>query len=180
MCQSLDRQDQFISDIIDYSKNKRIQIMLRSVSLSNLIDDAISQNNYNTNADRIIITKDLSIDEIQSDGLRLKIILNNLLSNAIKYIDESKKEMLISIKAYNSGVFHKIEIIDNGIGIQEEYKDHIFDMFFVINSNKGSGLGLYIVKETLDKLNGSIAVLSESKVGSKFTVTIPNLYLNGN
>ncbi|MNR52868.1 sensory histidine kinase DcuS [compost metagenome] len=53
-------------------------------------------------------------------------------------------------------------------------------MFFVINSNKGSGLGLYIVKETLDKLNGSIAVFSESNVGSKFTVTIPNQYLYGN
>lgn len=180
MSQSLNRQDQFISDIIDYSKNKRIQIMLRSVSLNNLIDDAINQHYYNRTAGKIIITKDLSIDEIQSDGLRLKIILNNLLSNAIKYIDESKKEMLISIRTYNSGVFHKIEVIDNGIGIQEEYKDHIFDMFFVINSNKGSGLGLYIVKETLEKLNGSIAVFSESNVGSKFTVTIPNLYLYGN
>ena len=51
-------------------------------------------------------------------------------------------------------------------------------MFFVINSNKGSGLGLYIVKETLDKLNGNIIVFSESKVGSKFIVTIPNLYGN--
>lgn len=180
MSQSLNRQDQFISDIIDYSKNKRIQIMLRSVSLNNIIDDAINQHYYNRTAGKIIITKDLSIDEIQSDGLRLKIILNNLLSNAIKYIDESKKEMLISIRTYNSGVFHKIEVIDNGIGIQEEYKDHIFDMFFVINSNKGSGLGLYIVKETLEKLNGSIAVFSESNVGSKFTVTIPNLYLYGN
>ncbi|HEU4788353.1 MAG TPA: HAMP domain-containing sensor histidine kinase [Flavobacterium sp.] len=180
MSKSLNRQDQFISDIIDYSKNKRMQILLRSVSLNKLIDDAIKQHNYNKNADKIIITKDLSIDEIQSDSLRLKIILNNLLSNAIKYVDENKKEMKISIRTYNSGVFHKIEVIDNGIGIQEEYKDHIFDMFFVINSNKGSGLGLYIVKETLDKLNGSIVVFSESNVGSKFTVTIPNLYLYGN
>ena len=51
-------------------------------------------------------------------------------------------------------------------------------MFFVINSNNGSGLGLYIVKETLEKLNGDITVFSESNVGSKFTVTIPNLYGN--
>lgn len=47
----------------------------------------------------------------------------------------------------------------------------------MINSNKGSGLGLYIVKETLNKLNGSISVVSENKVGSKFTVTLPNLNL---
>jgi signal transduction histidine kinase len=178
MSQSLNKQDQFISDIIDYSKNKRIQIVVKTVSLSKLIDDTINQHNHNKNADKIVITKELLIDEVQSDSLRLKIVLNNLLSNAIKYVDESKKEMLISIKTYNSGAFHKIEIADNGIGIQEEYKDHIFDMFFVINSNKGSGLGLYIVKETLDKLNGNITVFSESNVGSKFTVTIPNLYGN--
>jgi len=178
MCQSLDKQDQFISDIIDYSKNKRMQMIVKPVSLSKLIEDTINQHNHNKNAGKIVITKDLSIDEVHSDSLRLKIILNNLLSNAIKYVDESKKEMTISIKTYNSGAFHKIEIADNGIGIQEEYKDNIFDMFFVINSNKGSGLGLYIVKETLDKLNGSITVFSESNIGSKFTVTIPNLYAN--
>lgn len=178
MCQSLNKQDQFIRDIIDYSKNKRIQIVVKPVSLNELIDDAIHQHNNNRNADKIIITKDVLVDEVQSDHLRLKIILNNLLSNAIKYIDENKKEMAISIKTYNSGLFHKIEITDNGIGIQEEYKEHIFDMFFVINSNKGSGLGLYIVKETLDKLNGNIIVFSENKVGSKFIVTIPNLYGN--
>ena len=178
MCQTLNKQDQFIRDIIDYSKNKRIQIVVKSVSLNELIDDAIHQHNNNRNANKIIITKDVLVDEVQSDGLRLKMILNNLLSNAIKYIDENKKEMAISIKTYNSGLFHKIEIEDNGIGIQEEYKEHIFDMFFVINSNKGSGLGLYIVKETLDKLNGNIMVFSESKVGSKFIVTIPNLYGN--
>jgi signal transduction histidine kinase len=178
MRQSLNKQDQFIRDIIDYSKNKRIQIVVNAVSLSNLIDDTIDQHNHNKNADKIVISKDLLIDEVHSDSLRLKIILNNLLSNAIKYGDESKKEMAISIKTYNSGAFHKIEIADNGIGIPEEYKDHIFDMFFVINSNKGSGLGLYIVKETLDKLKGNITVFSESNVGSKFTVAIPNLYGN--
>ncbi|MGQ7944287.1 sensor histidine kinase [Flavobacterium sp. WC2509] len=178
MNQSLDKQDQFISDIIDYSKNKRSQILLGPVNLRKLLDDAVNQHNYMTNADKIIITKDLSIDEIQSDGLRLKIILNNLLSNAIKYVDESKDEMRIAVRAYNSGLFHVIEIEDNGIGIPEEYKANIFDMFFVIDSNKGSGLGLYIVKETLDKLNGSISVFSQSNIGTKFTVKIPNLYGN--
>lgn len=177
MCQSLNRQDQFIMDIIDYSKNKRIETVVKTVNLSALIEETISHHNHNMNAEKISITKELLVDEVQSDSLRLKIIMNNLLSNAIKYFDENKEEKTISIRTYNLGVFHKIEIADNGIGIQEEYKDQIFDMFFVVNSNKGSGLGLYIVKETLSKLNGSIMVLSESNVGSKFTITLPNLYL---
>lgn len=179
MSESLCKQDQLISNIIDYSKNKRIQIHVESVSLSKLIEDAINQYNYYPNAGKIIVVKNISVDEVQSDSLRLKIVLNNLISNAIKYADEGKKEMRISIRAFNSGVFHKIEIADNGIGIEDEFKDHIFNMFFVINSNKGSGLGLYIVKETLDKLNGNITVYSESKIGSKFIITIPNLHLYG-
>lgn len=177
MSQSLNRQDQFIKDIIDYSKNKRIETKFKTVSLSKLIEDTISLHNYNKDAEKIVITKDILVDEILSDNLRLKIIMNNLLSNAMKYVDDNKDEMKIAIRTYNSGVFHKIEIEDNGIGIQEEYKERIFNMFFVVNSNKGSGLGLYIVKETLNKLNGSISVFSENKVGSKFTVTLPNHYL---
>ncbi|AOW10812.1 two-component sensor histidine kinase [Flavobacterium gilvum] len=180
MSQSLNRQDQFIRDIIDYSKNKRIETRVKTVSLSKLIEETISLHNYNRNAEKIVITKDILVDEIQSDSLRLKIIMNNLLSNAIKYVDESKDEMKIAIRTYNLGVFHKIEIEDNGIGIQEEYKDRIFNMFFVVNSNKGSGLGLYIVQETLKKLNGNISVISQNNVGSKFIVTIPNLYLYEN
>lgn len=179
MCQSLNKQDQFIKDIIDYSKNKRIEPIIKRVNLKKIIDDTISLHNQNYNSKKIKITKELLIDEIQSDSLRLKIILNNLISNAIKYIDENKEEMTISIRTYNTGMFHKIEIADNGIGIQEEYKDLIFDMFFVIDSNKGSGLGLYIVRETLNKLNGGIKVISESNIGSKFIVTIPNQYIYG-
>jgi signal transduction histidine kinase len=100
-----------------------------------------------------------------------------LLSNAIKYSDEKKENMYISIKTYNLDEYHKIEIADNGIGIKKEFQDRIFEMFFVTNNNnKGSGLGLYIVKEAIENINGTITVDSESTIGSKFTVTIPKLY----
>ncbi|MEZ0131636.1 histidine kinase dimerization/phospho-acceptor domain-containing protein, partial [Flavobacterium sp. LBUM151] len=97
---SLERQDQFISDIIDYSKNKRKQIIMEPVSLREIFDEAISQLMHFENASQIAITKELLVDEIQSDSLRLKIIISNLLSNAIKYADSSKQQMFISIKTY--------------------------------------------------------------------------------
>jgi len=146
------------------------------VSLKELFDEAISQMMYIENASKITITKDLLIDEIQSDSLRLKIIINNLMSNAIKYADVSKQEMLISIKTYFKEGFHNIEISDNGIGIKDEFRDRIFEMYFGTNKNKGSGLGLYIVKEAVENIKGSIAVSSENNIGSKFIVTIPNVY----
>lgn len=176
MSKSLTKQDQFINDIIDYSKNKKKQLIIEPVSLRELFEEAISQMMHIENANKITITKDLSIDEILSDGLRLKIIINNLLSNAIKYADITKQEMMISIKTYIKEGSHNIEISDNGIGIKEEYRDHIFEMYFGTNKNKGSGLGLYIVKEAVENIKGSIIVFSENKIGSKFIVTIPNSY----
>jgi signal transduction histidine kinase len=67
-----------------------------------------------------------------------------------------------------------IEIADNGQGILKEYHEKIFDMFFVTpNSQKGSGLGLYITKETITRLKGTIRVESESRTGSNFIINIP-------
>ncbi|MTH16497.1 HAMP domain-containing sensor histidine kinase [Flavobacterium sp. LC2016-01] len=176
MEQSLAKQDQFISDIIDYSKNKRTQIVMEPVSLKELFEEAISQLMHIENASKITFTKELLVDQIQSDSLRLKIIISNLLSNAIKYADASKQEMLISIKTSVKDGFNKIEVTDNGIGIKEEFKDNIFEMYFGTNKNKGSGLGLYIVKEAVENIKGNISVSSQTEIGSKFVVTIPNYY----
>lgn len=176
MNQSLVRQDQFLGDIIDYSKNKRKQLIIEPVSLQEIFDESISQLMHLENASQITITKELLIDKTQSDSLRLKIIISNLLSNAIKYADTSKKDMLISIKTYAADGLNKIEISDNGIGIKDEFKGHIFEMYFGTNKNKGSGLGLYIVKEAIENIKGNIYVSSENNVGSKFIVTYPSSY----
>jgi len=173
MHNSLAKQDQFISDIIDYSKNKRKQVVIEPVSLSVLFEESIAQFMHIENANKIIFIKELLVDEIQSDSLRLKIIISNLLSNAIKYADNSKPEMFIRIKTHLSDGFYKIEVEDNGLGIKDEFKDNIFEMYFCTNKNKGSGLGLYIAKEAVENIKGSITLSSESYVGSKFTVTIP-------
>ena len=177
MHESLDKQDEFIKEIIDYSRNKRKKVDIVPVSLNKIIDEIIAQHLYIKGTNEIIIKKELSIDELHSDGLRLKIILNNLLSNAIKYSDEKKEKRHILIKTYSMGEFYKIEIEDNGIGINKQYQIKIFEMFFVTNNNnKGSGLGLYLVKEAIENLNGHIQVDSEMNIGSTFTVTIPKQY----
>lgn len=143
---------------------------MEPVRLQELFNEAISQLMHIENANRITFTQELLVDQIQSDGLRLKIIISNLLSNAIKYADINKKEMVISVKTYFDDGYNKIEVSDNGIGIKEEYRDNIFEMYF----DKGSGLGLYIVKEAVENIQGNISVFSESTIGSKFVVTIPN------
>jgi signal transduction histidine kinase len=110
----------------------------------------------------------------RSDKARLMIILNNLIANAIRYSMNSKNACVkISVNTDEEKAMLTIE--DNGIGIQKENLSRIFDMFYrASEATPGSGLGLYIVKETLENLNGSIDVESSPGVGTKFTVMIPN------
>ncbi|MGV9003360.1 sensor histidine kinase [Flavobacterium sp.] len=169
----LNNQDQFIKDIIDYSRNKRTKDTFEKVSLIQMVDDAIDQLQYIQEVKRITIKKELLVNETYSDKLRIRIIINNLLSNAIKYTDFEKEHPFIHIKTYRSSDLIVIEFEDNGIGISEKNQSRIYDMFFVTNKNKGTGLGLYIVKESLDNLKGSITVESQINIGSKFIVKIP-------
>lgn len=176
MNQSLTMQDQFISDIIDYSRNKRKEKVREVVSFTKIVNDVILQHNYLSESKAIKIKKKVEIDEMHSDGLRLKIILNNLVSNAIKYSDKDKKDKFIEIAVLNDGHALKIEVKDNGVGINKEIQTKIFEMFFGTDHNLGSGLGLYITKEAVENLNGSITVTSEVKQGSTFTVIIPKYH----
>lgn len=174
MNESLEKQDQFIKDIIEYSRNKKIKTNITTVSLNKIVDDTITQNKYRQEADNIIISKQLKINIIYSDELKLKIILNNLFTNAIKYYDNKKEKPFITITAYEDTHTNKITIEDNGIGIKQEYQTKIFDMFFVTNNdNKGTGLGLYLVKDAVENLNGNIEITSEINKGTKFTITLP-------
>jgi signal transduction histidine kinase len=177
MNQNLDKQDQFIKDIIEYSRNKKAKIAITKVSLIQTIDDAISQNQYRHGAKKININKTLNIDSIHSDALRLKIIINNLLTNAIKYSDIEKENCYITINTYEDEEGNKIVISDNGIGIKPEYQNKIFDMFFVTNNNnKGTGLGLYLVKDAIKTLNGTIEITSKINIGTKFMIKLPKKY----
>jgi signal transduction histidine kinase len=77
------------------------------------------------------------------------------------------------IMVSEENVFIRIE--DNGIGIPDKHIDKVFDMFCRVSSlSDGAGLGLYIVKETLEKLDGSITVVSKADQGTVFNIELPN------
>lgn len=177
MNQNLDKQDQFIKDIIEYSRNKKTKLAIKKVSLIQTIEEAINQNQFRQETKKISINKTLNIDNIDSDELKLKIIINNLLTNAIKYSDSGKENCYITINTYADDQGNKIVISDNGIGIKPEYQNKIFDMFFVTNNNnKGTGLGLYLVKDAIKTLNGTIEITSKINIGTKFTINLPKKY----
>ena len=102
----------------------------------------------------------------------LQTIIQNLLENAVKYCSETAPKVLVCIKLHENQL--QLEVSDNGIGIAEEAQIHIFDMFYrATTRSTGTGLGLYILKNAVDKLRGSLKVRSMPRKGSRFTVSIP-------
>lgn len=110
-----------------------------------------------------------------SDTLRVKTIVTNIFSNAIKYQDLQKQNPFIKIATRITPELCEISISDNGIGIEEEFQTKIFDLFFrATDQANGTGLGLFIVRDTVQRLNGSIEVQSEVGKGTTFLIRIPN------
>ncbi len=114
-----------------------------------------------------------------SDRSRLTIVLNNLISNAIRYRNPAEENQFVDVDVTVSKAGANIFIADNGIGIAPEHQEKIFEMFYRVSQRSmGSGLGLYIVKEAVDKLNGSVQVSSDVGKGSKFILYIPTASIN--
>ena len=175
MIDRVDKLDFFIKDIIDYSKNARTDIRREPVDFNKLLDEVTDNLKYIEGAQAIQFRTKVSLGHpVNADKNRLSIILNNLIANAIKYHDPRKEDQWIDVQVTNSNNTIKVRVSDNGTGIEPEHHNKVFDMFYrgTIQS-KGSGLGLYIVKETVAKMDGTIGMESTPGLGSSFLITIP-------
>lgn len=175
---SIEKLDRFILDILDYSRNVRLNIKVQDINFHQLLAD-IRDNLKFLNADKPEIRFDINIKEdgvFRSDESRISILLNNLISNAMRYYDPDKPSPFIEVNISSGQDGANITVKDNGIGIEAAYHEKIFDMFFrVSEKSNGSGLGLYLVKETIDKLKGTIDLHSAPRVGTTFNIFLPNL-----
>ncbi len=171
--------DKFLHDLINYSRNDRRELERSVIDFDKLIEDAQSNirfiNQLESASVKVFFDNKLATP-FHSDPMRLSIIINNLMSNAFKYQDSEKSEGWVKVDIDSSddysGIF--IKVSDNGIGIKNEYVDRIFEMFFRASDiSTGSGLGLYILKNAVDKLNGVVEVVSEIGIGTEFKIYIP-------
>jgi signal transduction histidine kinase len=172
---SINKLDTTLKEILDYSRNTRVDIKQETIDLNELINNSFDNLKYLTNFDRI--EKKINVDEknpLVSDSYRLSLIFDNLISNSIKYLDVKKTPNIVEI---NVSVSDEVTIVytDNGIGIHPDYQERVFDMFFRASEiSEGAGLGLYIVKEALEKLNGSIQMESVLNKWTRFIIRMPN------
>ncbi|MEL6133197.1 MAG: HAMP domain-containing sensor histidine kinase, partial [Bacteroidota bacterium] len=173
---SIHKLDNFIRDIIGYSRNSRLSLKRELIDFEKLISGCMESLAYLEERQYVQHTIDVSLRApFQSDPTRLEIICNNILSNAIRYADREKAHSFLHISVSEADEDHiMLKFSDNGIGINQAYMDKIFNMFYRgTQVGHGSGIGLYIVKEATGKLGGTVWVESIEGEGSTFYIRIP-------
>lgn len=174
---SVQKLDNFIWSVMTHSQNKNLDDKIIDLDFNNLIKYCLDEIKYHKNFDRIDVKVNVrGKGKFFSDKMRVAIILKNIISNAVKYVNINRDDSKISIDVEYSTTVAKISIDDNGIGIRKKYLNNVFEMFYKANDREeGSGLGLYIVKQTVDRLKGMIDIESEYGEGTRVTLSLPSL-----
>lgn len=173
---SIIKLDNYIVDILNMSKNARTEVQYSEINFREIIDHVFAQLiflevNHSIDKQLIIDTN----ERYWGDAARINIILNNLISNSLRYIDQTKPHCTIKITIKADKTKAIISVYDNGIGIPSMHLEHVFNMFYrATEKTNGSGLGLYIVKETVTKLNGTVRINSEVGKYTEVTIELPN------
>ena len=172
------RLNETIIALIDLTRIKEQETTKVPIDFNEIVHTSISSFTHLPNFEKIAFNIKIDVHRTyKSDKALIKTIVQNLIENAIKYQQEGgdpSVEINISDSGnLNNGIIIKVK--DNGIGIEEEMHARIFDMFFRANSQAmGSGLGLYILKNAVDKLNGKIFLKSKLHKGTTFTIELPS------
>jgi signal transduction histidine kinase len=173
---SVYKLEEFIQSVIEYSINSKATVIQEEIDFEKLIDASIEQLKEFEGMQEMKISKKIAMDApFFSDPKRLSIVFNNIISNAIKYKDSTKPEAFLDISINKVNGSLSMSFKDNGCGISEKHISGIFDMFTrASETSSGSGLGLYIVHGTVQRLGGSISVVSTLGIGSEFKIEIPD------
>jgi signal transduction histidine kinase len=168
----IQKLDAVITDILSLSRTKKFEIKIEPVSLHELLEDVVADIKFNKNASAIRLDYVPDSSHVfKSDYGQMKIVMCNLMGNAVKYHNLAHPSPYIRVTFKRFPDYVEIGVEDNGPGIPESSIPHIFEMFYRASENtEGTGLGLYIVNEALNKVKGSIEVDSVIGQGSKFTI----------
>lgn len=176
--QEIIRLQGMVNDILDFSRMEANAQMEKSLnSVYEVVDTCVSQVQALTKERnlKITVTKDDGIPEFLFNYDGIERALTNLLSNAIKYSPDNGEIKVNLTKTDNNA---EITITDQGCGIAPEFQKKIFDRFYRVENNihtvKGTGLGLHLVKQTIEKYhNGKVFVNSAVGQGSTFGIILP-------
>lgn len=169
----VERLNHIITGLINLTQLNNANLKRELVDFNKLIDGCIQSFSGARNFSSITFKKDIRLAvPFYCEWVLVNAIFQNLIENAIKYSIDALPCVGISVREESDWVC--IEVSDNGLGISTEHQVKIFDLFYRASGNiKGSGLGLYILKRSVEMLKGTIELKSEIDKGSTFTVRLP-------
>jgi len=173
---SIDRLDQTIFDILEYSRNSRTEIQNEKFNICELVEQINADLKFYNEKPIDFQINTNGTQEIYTDKKRIVTVIKNLVSNAVKYSKTNSEPSFVKFELIEQKDIIEMKVSDNGIGIPKDQHSRIFEMFYRVSTGRvGSGLGLFIVKEIMEKLGGSIYLQSEPNVGSSFTISLPKI-----
>ena len=174
MTERIQHMDSLLIDLTSIAFNEKATLDLDSVEFGKEARPILHEYGQLNRSVNCELKVHQSVDFV-TDIKRLRAILRNLISNSIKYYNPAQSSPFVSLSISVGTERAVIEVQDNGIGIHPQYADKVFAMFFrATNRSSGSGLGLYIVKAMVEKLDGEITLTSFPEKGSTFKISLPN------
>lgn len=164
----------FVSNLLTLSAIESLKLKTEEFPVHKLIDEISREVASQLNEKRGAIVIDSPLPRIKADRIRLMQVFSNLISNSIKY-SSPERDLMIRIGYQMKPNTHVFYVKDNGIGIQKEHIDSIFDIFFRVpdGTTEGTGIGLSIVKKAVSVMGGEIWVNSEKDAGTVFYFSLP-------
>lgn len=168
-----------LKNLLEWARSQQNNVVVKfeTLAITQVVEEAVSQTMPVANQKDITINKQFSCSPaIESDQNILATVLRNLLSNAVKYSNNGES-IDISVKQNNNHI--EIMVSDKGIGMSEEEVKTILNTKCHteskpgVDGEKGSGLGLMLCKDLLQRISGNLIVQSEPGKGSQFTMLIP-------
>lgn len=171
------RMDALILDLLDYSRVTRQEVKIEPVDLEALVADVLRNMEPEIRERKAEIVVEKPLPGALGNSMMVGQTLTNLLSNAMKFIAPGVSPR-IRIRGVRTGDgFVRIEVEDNGIGIEAQYLDRIFRIFERLNAAEeypGTGIGLAIVRRAMERMGGRSGVDSEPGRGSRFWIELPS------
>ncbi len=172
---AINKMERVLNDLTKVSQIKQSAIDIAAVDFNKLLKNVIDRYKFTPHFKDIKINIENKVNgDFKSDRIMIDTILGNLLENSIKYQKYNSQQSYVKINIRLFNGYLKIKFDDNGVGIPKKHIEKIFDMFFRANEHsKGTGLGLYIVKNAVEKLGGSIKISSQLKKGTITNILLP-------
>lgn len=176
---SLLQLDKQIIEILDISKGDGFNSKVEEINISHLFDQIFEEQKFHPNYSKLI--KNITFSKnapVHSYKKQLVVILRNIIANALKFLNPENRFHSIDIQVIQNAEYFSFEIADNGVGIKKSDLANVFKLHYKGSNSSGTGLGLFMVKETIEKLNGKISVESTEGQGTVFKFVLPNLIVS--